>query len=207
MVSLDYNFVLIRVPKTGSESQAQLYMNYGTEIRGDDDSANYPTHITSAELKNIFREKKNDNHRSAGDHWDWDRCFKFGFVRNPWEREVSFYSYYKKHPNGVYRKHKDMSFSEYLEIQSGVPGGGWEMHTFLTDVDYVARYENFEEETDFIWKKLNLPIGDVSGRHKLEKHNATEHKPYWEYYNDKEILLVQETYKKDIELYSYEFGN
>ena len=40
---------------------------------------------------------------------------------------------------------------------------------------------------------------------KLENNNATEHKPYWEYYNDDEVLLVQKAYQKDIELYNYEF--
>ena len=185
VVSLDYNFALIRVPKTGSVSQAQLYMNYGTEIRDTDNSVNYPTHMPSVELKNVFREK----------NWDWDGCFRFGFVRNPWEREVSNYFFFRK-----IKRIKDMSFSEYLENQSGTPSGGWEMHTYLTDVDYVARYENFEEETNFIWKKLNLPESP-----KLPHLNSTKHRPYWEYYNDKEILLVQETYKKDIELYNYEF--
>jgi len=186
IVSLEHNFVLIRVPKTGSESQAQLYKNYGTEIRGTDNSVNHPVHITSAELKDVFLEKK----------WDWNNCFKFGFVRNPWERELSNYFYFKK----IKQIKDNVSFSEYLKNQSGTPSGGWEMYTYLTDVDYVARYENFEEETNSIWKKLNLP-----GIPKLKNYNATKHKPYWEYYGDKEILMVQETYKKDIELYNYEF--
>jgi len=185
VISLDHNFVLIRVPKTGSQSQAELYMKHGKQIKGTDTSINNPPHITSVELKDVFIKNG----------WDWDNCFKFGFVRNPWEREVSCYFYLRKH-----KKYKDMSFSEYLKGQAGQPSMGSQMHTYLTDVDYVARYEKYEEETNSIWKKLNLP-----GSPKLENHNATEHKPYWEYYNDDEVLLVQKAYQKDIELYNYEF--
>ena len=183
VVSLDHNFVLIRVPKTGSHSQVQLFTKYGEEIIGPPNSVNH--HITSTELKDVFLEK----------NWDWNNCFKFGFVRNPWEREVSFYFYFKKR-----KQIENISFSEYIEYQGSVPSGGYEMNNYLTDVDYVARFENFEEETNFIWKKLNLPESP-----KLLHLNSTEHRPYWEYYNDKEILIVQEKYKKDIELYNYEF--
>lgn len=185
VVSLDHNFVLIRVPKTGSQSQVQLFTKYGKEIIGPPNSINHPLHITSTELKDVFLEK----------NWDWNNCFKFGFVRNPWEREVSFYFYFKKR-----KQIENISFSEYIEYQGSVPSGGYEMNNYLTDVDYVARFENFEEETNFIWKKLNLPESP-----KLLHLNSTEHRPYWEYYNDKEILIVQEKYKKDIELYNYEF--
>ena len=186
VVSLLHNFALIEVPKTGSKSQRLLYSDYGFEV-GHDNSSNkiHPTdkpwHITSTELKGMFLKNG----------WDWDNCFKFGFVRNPWDREVSsfFYSTFAK-------KHKQ-TFSEYVKNAPTHPL----MHTYLTDVDYVARFERYEDETNFIWRKIGL-----TGTPKLKHEYKTNHKPYWKYYNDVDIMVVHEAYKRDIAMYNYEFG-
>ena len=175
VVSLLHNFALIEVPKTGSMSQKLLYSDYGVRVKNN-------PHLTSTELKGMFLENG----------WDWDNCFKFGFVRNPWDREVSsfFYSKYAK-------KHKQ-TFSEYVKNAPTHPL----MHTYLTDVDYVARFERYEDETNFIWRKIGL-----TGTPKLKHEHKTNHKPYWEYYNDVDTMVVHEAYERDIAMYNYEFGN
>lgn len=188
IVSLLHNFALIEVPKTGSMSQNFLYKKYGFSVQHLQDSSkkihptDEPGHMTSVELKDIFQKNG----------WDWDSCFKFGFVRNPWDRELSAYFY-----GLMFGITQSNTFSEYVKFAPHHPL----MHTYLTDVDYVARFERYEEETNFIWGKIGLP-----GTPKLKHINKTNHKPYWEYYNDIDALRVYEAYKKDIAMYNYEFG-
>ena len=105
--------------------------------------------------------------------WDWDEYFKFGFVRNPWDRELSNYFY-----------------------NSNIP-----QCDYLTDVDYIARFENFEEEVKYIFNRIGVALSQ-----KIFHYNKTEHKPYWKYYDDADIMKVHQWYEKDIEMYNYEFG-
>ena len=185
VVSLYHNFALIQVPKTGSSAQQSLYKDYGdvynkspNKIHPEDEGA----HITSIELKDIFLKNG----------WDWDNCFKFGFVRNPWDREVSSYFY-----GLMCRTPQAHPFSEYVKH---APNHN-QMYTYLTDVDYVARFEKYEEETNFIWEKIGLPETP-----KVNNEKKTDHKPYWEYYNDVDIMRVHEAYEADITMYNYKFG-
>lgn len=46
----------------------------------------------------------------------------------------------------------------------------------------------------------------LTGTPKLKHEHKTNHKPYWEYYNDVDIMVVHEAYKRDIAMYNYEFG-
>ena len=132
---------------------------------------------------------------------NWDEYFKFGFVRNPWDRELSSYFF----NNETLKPPKNISFKRWLkytlreDAQRKVSKSP--QFEYLTDVDYVARFENYTEEVKYIFNKLKLPLPN-----KLHHIHKTEHKPYWEYYDDADIMKVHQWYEKDIEMYDYEFG-
>ena len=132
---------------------------------------------------------------------DWDEYFKFGFVRNPWDRELSNYFY----NSGKLKPPEGISFKEWLNINLRKDGVIHDHNTpqcdYLTDVDYIARFENFAEEVKYLFAKIGVSIFKP-----LRQILKTEHKPYWEYYDDADIIKVHEWYMKDIEMYNYEFG-
>ena len=188
-------YVFIRVFKTGSST-------VGREIKKSDPDA-------GLELQ-VFRNGRRTSHVKSS--WikenifsklglDWDEYFKFGFVRNPWDRELS--NYFWNH--GELKPPKDVSFKEWLNIRlqkdGQIDSANEPQCQYLTDVDYIARFENFEEEVKYIFNKIGVPISQP-----LMHINKTEHKLYWEYYDDVDIMKVYEWYKKDIEMYNYEFG-
>jgi len=132
---------------------------------------------------------------------DWDEYFKFGFVRNPWDREISNYFF----NNRTLKPPKDISFKEWLNISLRKDGIIHDQNTpqcdYLTDVDYIARFENYAEEVKYLFNRIGVPMSQP-----LMHLFKTEHKPYWEYYDDADIMKVHQWYEKDIEMYNYEFG-
>ena len=187
-------YVFIRVFKTGSST-------VGREIKKNDPdiiwvkrirNGRITGHIESSWIKENIFPKLGLN---------WDEYFKFGFVRNPWDRELSNYFYNNKE----LKPPEDVSFKEWLNIRlqkdGQIDSANEPQCQYLTDVDYIARFENFEEEVKYIFNRIGVSISQP-----LMHIRKTEHKPYWEYYDDVDIMKVYEWYKKDIEMYNYEFG-
>ena len=92
IVSRKLNFIFIHIPKTaGSSIGDPSYKKFrkGSLIQylGDEDEA-YQGHIKAIELKEKVKEP-------------WRDFFKFCFVRNPWDRLVSAYLFYKQSVSSV----------------------------------------------------------------------------------------------------------
>ena len=164
-------------------------------------------------------------HKMYGQHWTalavrdeyvknpdkWNSYFKFAFVRNPWDREVSFYAFKKGHgaKKGLQKKDTD-KFKKFVMTYTDSPC--WK---FVTDneynqiIDFVGRYETLQEDFNKICNRLNwdniiLPI-------KLQSKYRTGHH-YTEFYlkkngeYDEELIeMVHEKWKKDVELFNYIF--
>ena len=132
---------------------------------------------------------------------DWDEYFKFGFVRNPWDREISNYFF----NGGKLKPPKDISFKEWLNNNLRKDGLIHDHNTpqchYLTDVDYIARFENYDEEVKYIFNRIGVPMPKP-----LMHVFKTGHEPYWKYYDDVDIMKVHQWYEKDIEMYNYGFG-
>jgi len=133
--------------------------------------------------------------------------FKFGTVRNPWDREVSRYKFLQKYKKSPLSKYCQGSFNEYLfkfnELDSKNP------HLINYNVlkidgkigvDYVMKFENLQEDFNIVCDKIGIP------RLKLPHKNKTPHKHYAEYYDDETRELVAKCYAKDIEYFGYKFG-
>jgi|TARA_R100001377_G_scaffold60744_1_gene36892 hypothetical protein len=206
-ISHDKKYIFIRVFKTGSMSIGRHIENNDSRIRVTSNGLRYSKpgvpdttdwsketlHIKSSWIKeNIFSELG----------LNWDEYFKFGFVRNPWDRELSNYFYNM----GARKPPKDISFKEWLNnclIKDGqIDASNSPQSEYLTDVDYIARFENYNEEVEYIFDKIDIPI-----LKSLMHINKTDHKPYWKYYDYSDAMKVYGWYKKDIEMYNYEFGD
>ncbi|MGD1807349.1 sulfotransferase family protein [Dapis sp. BLCC M126] len=152
--------------------------------------------------------------------------YKFGFVRNPWERLFSCYkSKIKVDPNYNHPDYQDgiskrfvrynlfragMSFEEFVKAISQIPDPDSDFHfksqyIFFTNnkgeevVNFIGRYESLQED----WKKVrdasNLPAIE------LPHLNKESSKHYSEYYTPETIDIVSARYAEDINKFGYKF--
>lgn len=126
----------------------------------------------------------------------YNSAFKFCFCRNPFDRAVSHYFYVRK-------KHSDkfspkVSFIDFTRTLGNYRF--FRLQTYYTDgldFDFIGRFENLEED----FKKVAAIIGKSC---QLREKNKTDHRPYWEYYNDESIANIQQYYKKDFDFFGYD---
>lgn len=137
----------------------------------------------------------------------WNSYYKFGYVRNPWDRQVSLYTFMlnnKKHREHELAKgFKD--FEEYLEWR--IQEGNYKFQKdFFYDgdkclVDFVGKYETLVEDFDKICKKLGITS-------KLGHANSSRNsRSFLEYYNEGTIDLVYNHFYVDVDLFGYEKPN
>lgn len=150
-----------------------------------------PSHINAKELKNITPPKI------------WKNYFKFGFVRNPWDWQVSLYHYTLENKN--HHQHellKNKTFEEYIKWRVSE-----DLHLqkdFFYDkngkclIDFIGKIENIEEDFKKICNKINI-------RANLPHINKSKHKNYREYYNEETKNLINKYFAEDIKLFNYEF--
>ncbi len=136
----------------------------------------------------------------------WRRLFKFAFVRNPWDREVSLYHYILRVPK--HPQHRIVAglsgFDEYLEWRAEL---GWTpQRRQLADaqgeliVDFVGRFEHLEQDFGCVTQRLGLPA------RQLPWLNASPRAHYTTFYTPGGRRRVEQGYAEDLELFGYRFG-
>ena len=150
---------------------------------------------------------------------DWDEYFKFAFVRNPWDRLVSWYSMVTTKPrdgNELWRYVQDNSstFEEFIhnctdevEIKEGVYYSfAYNQLDYVTDehgnllVDFIGRLENFDEDVQEVFRRIGFELETVP--HK----NRSGHQHYSTFYTPETEMIVRERFERDIEYFGYEFA-
>ena len=143
----------------------------------------------------------------ALDQQDFLMFFKFGFVRNPWDRLVS--CYFSKVVEMENRKFPDFSGSEFRDFVGYVErcdlrGGDrhYRLQSVLVPVDtvdFVGRFESFERDARLVCTRLGLPVVELPHR------NRSGHRHYVEYYDATLRRRVAALYAQDIETFGYSF--
>jgi len=154
----------------------------------------FPHHATAYEVKQLMNKEV------------FDSFFKFGFVRNPWDWQVSLYHFMKDNPdhfqNKIIRSLK--SFEEYIDWR--IKRDKHLQKDFFTDkdgrliVDFIGKYERLLEDFNYVC--------NVSGITSHLPHlNISYHKDFKIYYNSSTIKKVAEHFHQDIELFGYNYEN
>lgn len=146
-----------------------------------------------------------DNLRKKMDPEAFESYYKFAFVRNPWSRLLSLYTY-------LLQNHRHPRHRVALEaggfngfIQHGYEKLNWQDQIYCLSnsegeliVDFVGKYENLSEDFRVICDAIGIPM-------KLPHINQTSHADYREYYSPESIELVAKMCYRDIELFNYSF--
>ncbi len=167
-----------------------------------------------------------------------DSYFKFIFVRNPWDRLVSWFSMIdearkvtwlasrrSERARVLYHYSKTLwlwkyvhkhgrTFGDFIlqcsgvigsELQGGLSPISFNQLDYMTDekgnslVDFIGRFENFQEDLRKIGSKINLDLEDIP------VINVSKHKHYSEYYTPETRDAVAKMYQRDIEYFNYKF--
>ena len=208
-VSNNHDFIFIHIPKTAGTSIERCLLqnnliNVGKKwLQGKIDSQefeqyNYSNrywhHLNSYEVKQIIGQEK------------WSKYFKFAFVRNPWDRAVSFYFYMKEsveNPNSLsFGKTYPNTFEDWVKKGNLPP----DQQSQITNeegkimVDFVGRFENLVDDFNFVSTQIKFT------QLKLDHFKKTSRKNYKQYYDKEEIRqIITNKYRKDIDLFKYKF--
>lgn len=206
IVSHRHKFIFTAVPKTGTHSVREALRRH----MGPDDieqarlfvekrfpfpelAAKRHGHISLQEVRPFLGEEI------------FSGYFKFAFVRNPFDRFVSYCAFatsregaFERDPKGVMRHFlfgappvNHMVFQPQHSFLVGRDGA------LLTDE--LGRVEEMQASFDAVCARIGIPSAP------LGRANTSRHGPYRDYYDQQLIDGVAKLYARDIELFGYQF--
>jgi hypothetical protein len=137
----------------------------------------------------------------------FDGFFKFAFVRNPWDWQVSIYHYVLQEPS-----HPDHmlfnsfgGFDRYLQWHIQDRRVELQKSFVVSDsggllVDFIGHYETLHQDFEIICNRLGIHSN-------LPHKNRSRHRDFREYYTTHTKALVADAFKEDIEFFGYQFDN
>ena len=215
LLSYRYNFLFVHIAKTGGTSvraaleplrwrdpwyYPQWLCSRLSHLSGHRLGTKFPRHAKIIAAKEMLPKEY------------FDRLYKFAFVRNPWDLQVSSYHHLRRErprllegitdfstfvrrkldPERPYQYHLDTSIerqSDYLVDLSG-----------RIVADFVGHYERLQEDFDLICEQIGI------GRRRLpHRRKAADREDYRRYYDDQTADLVAEYFRRDIENFGYAF--
>ena len=174
-----HKFIFIHIPKNAGTSIRNSF-----NINGYDKkvvSKRYP-HSTCSEIKKYI-----------GDNI-WNEYYKFSFVRNPFDRLVSFYHFHKsdqyKHKVGRERAYTQ-SFKDWV-IDTKDKNVIQTQSDYLDEqINFIGSFENLQEDFNLVCNQMDiLP-------YKLPHYNQSQHDSWDTYYDDELTDFVLNRYQKD----------
>lgn len=171
----------IHIPKTGGTSISQWL-------------------ITQANGKWMFEKTHGGKHatisliRKLHPH---DLGYTFVSIRNPWDRLVSGYHYYRKR-----KKLQDVTFEQFIHRKDWHSLNKAQAEYFeLKDVQAIIRVENMNEDFKQVQEFLNR-----RNRSLTRENRSTRDNDYRQYYiNNEMIETVARRHAADIQRFGYKF--
>jgi len=179
MICHDNKIIYIHIPNTAGTSLEKALMRnkWEYDYRGK--------HLDWKEMKEKYSEY-------------WDEYFKITVVRNPWSWLAALYRTHKE------RRQYEESWNDFLKY----PRLGIDEQTtiiqseiFGPEMDFILRFEDIANEYKRLCEKLK--IKSVNKFPHKQKNKPRPH--YSTFYTDEQVEIVRKKFKKDIELFNYEF--
>ena len=185
IVSYSNKFIYVKSYKTASTSVEIFFQRLCSDsdiigYRGPNpipNNCDWWNHMTPLQIKTKLN---NDE--------VWDQYFKFGCVRNPWDRKLSSYFF----------ENATETFEEYCMNKKFN-----NLYSFYNlDMDYYIRFEKLHEDIQAVCNLLGLSCY----LKQLPHIKKTNHKYYTEYYTDEMRDKIAEDCRDDIDFFNYAFG-
>lgn len=206
IISHQHRFIFAAVPKTGTHSVRQALREHMSKDDIEQVGLFVDRRFPYAELAAIrhghlaLRQVR----PYVGEEVFAD-YFKFAFVRNPFDRFVSYCAFVTRDSN-VFAQNPLAVMKQILfgmrPLQHVL---FWPQHAFLVDADgrmladQVGRVEEMQSSYDSICARIGIPttaLGQV---------NSSRRGGYREYYDQQLIDGVADLYRRDLELFGYQF--
>ncbi len=142
----------------------------------------------------------------------YQSLFKFAFVRNPWDLQVSSFHHIRRERPHLMAGHDD--FESFLRWKLD-PERPWQYHIdtsitlqsdYLVDlhgrviVDFIGHYERLAEDFATVCQRIGRP-----GLRLPHRRKAGDRKDYRSYYSEETAEMVARHFAADIELFGYRF--
>ena len=214
IISKKHKFLFIHIQKTGGSTISRLLRQHFPDAKPLSNM-----HAHSYEAKNILKDAYQD-------------YYSFAFVRNPWERLVSWYTmiqekahlmtsfekvvrlgrFYNRlwqyaHANSNNFEEFLINCTEEIKDKSGTRSFAYNQLDYLTDPQGNVIVDEIFRFEDFLGssKKLFKKLDNIE-LDLIPKENPSKHKHYTEYYSEASKELVAERFSKDIAYFGYKFG-
>jgi hypothetical protein len=215
LLSLRYKFLFVHIAKTGGTSIRSALRRYKwsgpyviplyfssrmSALTGHRIACKLPRHAKAiAALEMLPREV-------------FEGLFKFAFVRNPWDLQVSSYHHIRRERPHLLKGIEDFESFLKWKLTSDRP---YQFHIdtsiqlqfdYLVDlhgniiVDFIGRFERLGEDFDAVCRRIGIRTPTLP-----YKRRAKDRTDYREYYTDETRDLIADYFKKDIELFGYTF--
>lgn len=206
IISHKHRYVFFAIPKTGTHAVRQALR----EQMGEEDIEQvglfvqkrfpYPEfrdiqhgHLSALQIRPVLGEEVYASYR------------KFAFVRNPFDRFVSYCAFmsrttthFETEPKRIMKYViRDSRPMQHILFQP--------QHSFVVDrdgvlqLDLVGRTETMQDSYDEICRTLGFASSQ------LDRVNSSRRRPYQEYYDRELVDLVSKVYEKDLEMFGYRF--
>jgi len=205
IISHRHRFIFVAIPKTGTHAvrralrahlgsddieQVGLFVNKRFPI--DDLAAIGHGHLSLAQVRPYLSSEQ------------FGGYFKFAFVRNPFDRFISYCAFmtrdngaFDRDPRGTMRRMLDAPPMGHVLFQP--------QHGFLVDAegalltDAIGRVEDMQASYNGFCARLGFASAE------LERVNSSRRDDYRVYYDDELIAGVTALYRRDLDLFGYAF--
>jgi|10_taG_2_1085330.scaffolds.fasta_scaffold17517_4 hypothetical protein len=215
IISKKYKFIFIHIPKTGGCSVESALMNHLGKEDLITDRMNYqdkkinakfcdiPHHITLRDFHHLTHNRYKD-------------YYKFSFVRNPYDRLVSMYSFYSQLKRRRIGESEIEKFNNWLLDNSrgniinpklglkaqnqwkNIPQIEWVINNDnKIDVDFIGKIETFDSDLLTIGRKIGINIDIIP--HK----NKSKHSHYSNFFNAETKRQTEKKYMDDFKKFNY----
>jgi hypothetical protein len=216
LLSLRYKFLFVHIAKTGGTSIRAALRPYKWR-----DPYRIPLFLCSR-ISSLSRHRlacKLPRHAKAIAAYEmlprelFNELFKFAFVRNPWDLQVSSYHHIQRERPHLLEGIKD--FEGFLRWKLDPVGRPYQyiidtsielQSDYLIDlngsiiVDFIGRYERLEEDFQEACARIGIKAPKLPHKRQARLRTA-----YQKYYTDETAELIAKHFKRDIEMFGYSF--
>ena len=216
LLSLRRNFLFVHIAKTGGTSVrealdrerwrepwalARFLCSRLSALSGHQLGAKLPRHARAIAAREMLPREL------------YDRLFKFAFVRNPWDLQVSSFHHIRRERPHLLGPHQD--FEAFLRHKLD-PARPYQYHLdtsielqsdYVIDLhgtvigDFVGRDERLEEDFAEACRRIGIPAPALPHRRRA----TDRERDYRGYYTPETRALVAERFRPDVEMFGYRF--